>query len=114
MPKNAPWASEVTARATRSMLELGASTQPALGLLNALRQAGLRAPEDVRVLGFDNIGMYDWAAYELTSFDQNTPEMTRRILVDDAAEKACQGVLETVPKRLVARRTTIGVTSPGR
>jgi len=82
----------------------------ALGLLDGLRRAGLRSPDDVRLLGYDNIGIAAWSAYELTSFDQNVPEMIRRtlrlILDDNAADEARQGVLETVPARLVIRCTT--------
>jgi DNA-binding LacI/PurR family transcriptional regulator len=83
----------------------------ALGLLDGLRRNGLRSPHDIRVLGFDNIGMGAWEAYGLTSFDQNVPEMIRRslrlILADEAAEEARRGVLETVAARLVVRRTTV-------
>lgn len=82
----------------------------ALGLLDGLRRAGVRSPDDVLVLGYDNVGMDAWAPYGLSSFDQNVPEMIRRtlrlILDGDAAEEARQGVLEKVPARLVARRTT--------
>jgi DNA-binding LacI/PurR family transcriptional regulator len=82
----------------------------AFGLLDGIRHTGLRSPDDVRVLGYDNIGMAAWASYELTSFDQNVPEMIRRtlrlILDDDAIEEARRGVLETVPSRLIIRRTT--------
>jgi DNA-binding LacI/PurR family transcriptional regulator len=89
----------------------------ALGLLDGMRRAGLRSPEDVRVLGYDNIGMAAWAAYELTSFDQNVPEMIRQslrlILDDDAAEAARRGVLETVSARLIVRRTTGPRSSAG-
>ena len=82
----------------------------ALGLLDGLCRAGLRVPGDVRVLGWDNIGMAAWAAFGLTSFDQDVPEMIRRslrlILDEAAADEARQGVLETVPAHLVVRRTT--------
>jgi DNA-binding LacI/PurR family transcriptional regulator len=90
----------------------------ALGVLDALRQAGLHVPADIRVLGYDNVGMDEWTAYQLTSFDQDIPEMIRRslrlILNEDAAEAARQGVLELVPARLIARQTTIGSAAPGR
>jgi DNA-binding LacI/PurR family transcriptional regulator len=82
----------------------------ALGVLDGLRRAGLRPPEDFRVLGYDNIGMAAWMPYQLTSFDQNMSEMIRRslrLILDDAAAEAAQrGVLETVAARLVVRRTT--------
>ena len=87
----------------------------ALGLLDGLRRAGIHAPDDVLVLGYDNIGMAAWDAYRLSSFDQDVPEMIRRtlrlILDDDAADAARRGVLETVAARLVTRHTTDRVRS---
>ena len=82
----------------------------AFGLLDGLRRSGLHAPDDMRVLGFDNIGMAAWEPYLLTSFDQNVPEMIthslRLILDDAAADEARRGVLRTVSATLVTRRTT--------
>ncbi len=91
----------------------------ALGLLDGLRRAGLHAPGDMLVLGYDNIGIDAWAPYELTSFDQDVPDMIRRtlrlILDESAAAEARRGVLETVPARLLVRRTTApGARLPGR
>jgi DNA-binding LacI/PurR family transcriptional regulator len=43
----------------------------ALGVLDAARHDfGLRVPEDVSVMGFDNIPEADWLSYGLTTFDQ--------------------------------------------
>jgi len=39
----------------------------ALGVLRALREAGLRVPEDVSVIGFDNIHLSEYAAPPLTT-----------------------------------------------
>ena len=82
----------------------------ALGLLDGLRRTGVRSPDDVLVLGYDNIGMAAWEAYQLSSFDQDVPEMIRRtlrlILDDAAADEARDGVLETVSPRLVRRQST--------
>jgi DNA-binding LacI/PurR family transcriptional regulator len=89
----------------------------AFGLIDGLRRAGLDSPRDIRVLGYDNIGMCAWGAYELTSFDQNVPEMIRltlRLLFDDTAvAEMRQGVLQFVPACLVVRRTTGGLEMPG-
>jgi hypothetical protein len=52
----------------------------ALGLLDGLRRAGLCSPRDVLVMGYDNIGMAAWEAYQLSSFDQDVPEIIRRAL----------------------------------
>ncbi len=43
----------------------------ALGLMDGARHdCGLRIPEDVCVIGFDNIEQSAWASYELTTFSQ--------------------------------------------
>ena len=39
----------------------------ALGVLRALRESGLRVPEDVSVIGFDNIHLSEYAAPPLTT-----------------------------------------------
>lgn len=38
-------------------------------------ELGLRVPEDVAVVGFDNAIATQWPAYQLTSIDQNIPRM---------------------------------------
>ncbi|MXP62322.1 LacI family DNA-binding transcriptional regulator [Roseomonas sp. M0104] len=51
----------------------------ALGGLDALRHdAGLRVPEDVAVIGFDDIPMGAWPAYRLTTLRQPVPAMVAR------------------------------------
>jgi DNA-binding LacI/PurR family transcriptional regulator len=89
----------------------------AFGLLDGLRRAGLDSPRNIRVLGYDDIGMCAWGAYDLTSFDQNVPEMVRltlRLLFDDTtAAETRQGVLQFVPSCLVVRKTTGGLEIPG-
>jgi DNA-binding LacI/PurR family transcriptional regulator len=42
----------------------------AFGVLQALRDAGLRAPEDVSVVGFDDVSVASWAAPALTTVRQ--------------------------------------------
>lgn len=51
----------------------------ALGGLDALRHAmGRRVPEDVSVIGFDDIPMGAWPAYRLTTLRQPVAEMVAR------------------------------------
>lgn len=52
----------------------------ALGAIDAVRtRLGLRVPEDVAVIGFDDIPMASWAAYELTTFRQDIPGLIRGV-----------------------------------
>ena len=42
----------------------------ALGAMDAIRLMGFRIPEDVSVVGFDNIRMAAWSSYMLTTWEQ--------------------------------------------
>lgn len=62
-------------QATRSLLDSGFMPSAiicvndfmALGVLRALRERGLAVPEDVSVVGYDNIGLSEYAAPALTT-----------------------------------------------
>ena len=47
----------------------------ALGVLRAAREAGLRVPEDVSVVGFDDIPLAQWSTPTLTTVRQPLTEM---------------------------------------
>ncbi|NRF69786.1 LacI family DNA-binding transcriptional regulator [Aquincola sp. S2] len=47
----------------------------AIGVIRALRSAGLRVPQDVSVIGFDNIPWTDLCAPPLTTIELPVPEM---------------------------------------
>lgn len=49
----------------------------AFGALDAARDLGVRIPDDVWVVGYDNIEMAAWAAYNLTTIDQPKMAMAR-------------------------------------
>ncbi len=83
----------------------------AMGALDAIRsRAGLRAPEDVLVAGFDDIPMAAWPAYDLTTFVQDAPRMVGesiRILQMAEDARAPLGEIHLVlPARLVERGST--------
>lgn len=84
----------------------------ALGVLDGLRRVGgLRVPEDVWVVGFDDIAAAAWPSFGLTSFRQPINRMvaeTLRILdsSDDGAPVPPSTVL--VPGRLIERNSTAG------
>jgi DNA-binding LacI/PurR family transcriptional regulator len=79
----------------------------ALGAIDAIRQEfGLSVPGDIQVVGFDDIPMAAWRAYELTTFHQDMEALARgsvELLVDEPASQRL-----TVPCRLVPRGTTRG------
>lgn len=57
----------------------------AFGAINAARSLGVRVPEDVWVVGFDDIKMASWEIFDLTTVFQPIEEMAReavRLLLD--------------------------------
>ncbi len=70
----------------------------AIGALQALREAGLRTPQDVAVVGYGNLREGAYMSPALTTVDQQ-PDATGRRAVDlllDAIEADCQPVPETL------------------
>lgn len=55
-----------------------ANDHMALGLLRALQQAGRRVPEDISVVGFDNMPETEYFGPSLTSVHQDFDELGRR------------------------------------
>jgi LacI family transcriptional regulator, galactose operon repressor len=52
----------------------------ALGAVDAVRAAGLNVPEDISVMGFDNIPLAESPAYDLTTYEQPLNEMVQRLI----------------------------------
>lgn len=71
----------------------------ALGALNALRQAGLRVPEDVSLTGFDDISWAALSAPALTTVHQDTRQLAREAL--DLALLAIRGEARRDEHRVV-------------
>ncbi|MBV1855205.1 substrate-binding domain-containing protein [Catellatospora tritici] len=93
-----------------------ANDQQALGLLRALRERGLRVPEDVSVVGFDDIPEARYLSPPLTTVRQDFDEVGRLCLralldmFDDPSLPA--GHLRVRPD--LAVRASSGHWSPGR
>jgi DNA-binding LacI/PurR family transcriptional regulator len=81
----------------------------ALGAIDALRKSGLRIPEHVRVIGYDDIPAASLAGYGLTSFDQDVPSLvdTAVAMIDRMAAAADpSGERILVKPRLIERAST--------
>lgn len=52
----------------------------AFGVIDALRQSGLRVPDDISVVGFDDVHAASWANYDLTTVSQPIDAMVERAL----------------------------------
>lgn len=78
----------------------------ACGFIDAARhEFGLRIPEDICVIGFDDIEQASWLGYQLTTFSQPLAEMAEaacELLLSPNAQKPEKRVFEA---RLVKRAT---------
>jgi LacI family transcriptional regulator len=84
-----------------------ASDEQAMGVYEAARQAGRHIPDDLSVVGFDDLPMTGWMSPPLTTIRQPLAEMTmlavRMLLAGDAADFNHRAELST---NLVLRCST--------
>ena len=79
----------------------------ALGVLDALRQSGRRVPEDVTVVGFDDIPAARWPGYALTTVAQPVDAMIDATLeLLSRYDPEVEGEIKLLPGRLIERATT--------
>ena len=85
----------------------------ALGFLDAARsEMGRRVPDDLSIIGFDDIPQADWSAYRLTTFRQSVDDLTAAVMAvmhRRAADSATSHAVTTVPVKLIARATVRSV-----
>ncbi|WIY51997.1 substrate-binding domain-containing protein [Devosia sp. YIM 151766] len=81
----------------------------AFGVLDALRhELGLRVPEDVKVVGFDDIAQSHWKSYNLTTVKFDLDERVRalvRLILRRLSDPGMPALEETLNTRLVVRST---------
>ena len=76
----------------------------ALGAMDAIRcQSGLRVPEDIAVVGFDNVDLASSPAYELTTYEQPLELMVRKA-ADMILGRVKKATIQ-LPGRFVPRKT---------
>lgn len=97
------------ASGTRFDAIFAASDLIAIGALRALAGAGLRVPEDVAVMGFDDQPAASMTNPPLTTVMQDLKaagELLVETLLDQVEERPVRG--HTIPARLIVRRSTAG------
>jgi DNA-binding LacI/PurR family transcriptional regulator len=109
------WTSRSGYGAARAMLAesrptavFAANDQMALGLIRALHEAGLRVPEDVSVVGFDDVPESGYFTPPLTTVRQDFRELGRRImaLVLRRLAGELNASVPLVEPRLIVRSST--------
>lgn len=104
----------------RSMTQLLAGDSPpdavfctndvlAFGAIDAVRSRGLRVPEDVWIVGYDDVDMAAWEAFDLTTVRQDTRELATaavRLLLQRIDERERPPERIILPPALVARGST--------
>lgn len=118
VPTTAPilgdWTADFGYRAGRELLRMrdftaifSSNDQMALGLIHAVREAGLNVPGDVSIVGFDDIpeAAHFWPP--LTTVRQDFGELGRRgvaVLLNDLTEKTAS--VKTIIPDLIVREST--------
>lgn len=78
----------------------------ALAAVDAARARGVRIPDDVAVIGFDDIPMAAWPSYDLTTVRQPLNRMVNETLdlIDTLLrDKGSKGAIRIMPVRLIER-----------
>jgi len=100
--------------ADRSMTAIFvANDQMALGVLRAFNEAGVKVPDDISVVGFDDQPESAYFIPPLTTVAQDFEELGQRCidLLLDRIEGEATGTAATVAPRLVVRSTTAALRS---
>jgi LacI family transcriptional regulator len=87
-----------------------ASDTMAIGALDAIRNRGLRVPQDIAVVGYDDLPLAAHATPPLTSVHQPVDEMSAQAVCLVIEQIRGQGTRRSVPlrARLVVRESSVG------
>jgi len=81
----------------------------ALGAIDGARSRGMRVPEDLWIVGYDDIEMAGWGAYDLTTVRQPLAEMAAlatALLARRISGAAGAPAVHCLPNELVIRGST--------
>ncbi len=100
-------AAQLLARPDRPSAIFAASDTQAMGVLEAARDAGLRVPEDLSVIGYDDIEIAEYLG--LTTMSQKLYQSGQRgveLLLTTLRDPEAAPVAEALPAELTVRGTT--------
>ena len=78
----------------------------AIGAMKAVKEAGLRVPEDISIIGFDDISMSKYTDPALTTIRQDTDRIGRQaavLLLDEIDSNTKKYRAKVIPVSLVKR-----------
>ena len=78
----------------------------AFGAVKAIQEAGLRVPEDISIIGYDNVEWSDYVTPRLTTVKQDVDKIgadAARILMNSINGKKASYIKEVVPVSLIKR-----------
>ncbi len=78
----------------------------ALAAMNYLKDRGIRIPEDISIIGFDNTFLSGQPFYSLTTIDVDKELMARKaveLMVDLLEERQSENTIPTIPVSLIIR-----------
>ncbi len=109
------WCLDLLAADPRPTAVFAANDVIALGALDAACRLGVRVPEELSIVGFDDIDMAGWETFSLTTARQPLAEMARvaaRLLLERIASEQPLGPRRRVfPVELVHRSTLAAAPS---
>ncbi len=84
----------------------GANDITAMGAIDAARELGARIPDELSIIGFDDIPAADWSAYALTTIRQPVKAMIEQsieLLLERVESPDLKPVVKFIPGELVKR-----------
>jgi LacI family transcriptional regulator len=97
---------ELLALKERPTAVFAACDKIAIGAINAVKEAGLNVPDDISIIGFDDIEIAIYITPKLTTIRQNCGEIGRTavdLLVEQINQKAKLRINKIIPVELMQR-----------
>ncbi len=86
-----------------------AGDEMAIGAIEAIHEAGLRIPEDISVVGYDDIYMSQYITPKLTTVRQDTETIGQHaasVLIEQIVNKKRVTTRDVIPVNLMVRQST--------
>jgi LacI family transcriptional regulator len=83
-----------------------ANDEMAIGVINYLNEVGIKIPEEMKVIGFDNIDLGRYVNPSLSTIDVNRAEWSKNLAISivDAIEGRPEDIRKYIPKYKIIRR----------